>query len=570
MQDEKNIPASLLILVALVQGLLLLLLHQAMEFKFWPHSEPAWLFSFYSMVFTGPIMLLLGLTQGKLLEFGKWVLPFTLLVGVLGFYVGSQATPLIYIRYESLLFAFVLTLGIAVFKTLMYTQQFISGEPFNYSNLFRWSWRNFLTLALAMLFALCVWGVLMLWALLFKAIKINLFWDLFTEAWFYYPALALAHGFGVLMFRRLSHVIDIITRLQQALMKFLLVLLILVSILFLGGLLIAGLQPLWDSGGSYLILWMQALMLFFLNAVYQDDAAERPYHRWVHRFIYIGVALLPIYSAISLYGLMLRVDQYGWSVARCWGILIWLMLALFSLGYLWGIARYRDNWLQQLSRVNVTMGLVLLALMLLVNSPLLDFRKISVASQLQRLDSGRVKLEDFDLSYFRFHLARPGYLALQDIKEKYVESHPELVLRIDNLHRNYQDAKPDIDKKGLLAATTVVSGEVPDALTDQMLEDLRQNPWALRNIKKYYLLPMDVNDDGELEYFYVQEFHAYYEIKLYYLEDEKWMVQPYQGLYEKKEYPAFLDALKKAEYELREPKWRDIEIGGYRLRALDQ
>src|SRR5690606_7374610 len=134
MQDEKNIPASLLILVALVQGLLLLLLHQAIEFKFWPHSEPAWLFSFYSMVFTGPIMLLLGLTQGKLLEFGKWVLPFTLLVGVLGFYVGSQATPLVYVRYESLLFAFVLTLGIAVFKALMYTQQFISGEPFNYSN----------------------------------------------------------------------------------------------------------------------------------------------------------------------------------------------------------------------------------------------------------------------------------------------------------------------------------------------------------------------------------------------------------------------------------------------------
>jgi hypothetical protein len=569
MQDERNIPASLLILVALVQGLLLLLLHQAMEFKFWPHAEPAWLFSFYSMVFTGPIMLLLGLTQGKLLEFGKWVLPFTLLVGVLGFYVGSQATPLGFVSYKSLLFAFVLTLGIAVFKALMYTQQFISGESFNYSNLFRWSWRNFLTLALAMLFALCVCGVLMLWASLFKAIKINFFWDLFAEAWFYYPALALAHGFGVLMFRRLFHVIDIITRLQQALMKFLLVLVVLVSILFLGGLLIAGLQPLWDSGGSYLILWMQALMLFFLNAVYQDDAAERPYHRWIHRFIYFGMALLPIYSAISLYGLMLRVDQYGWSVARCWGILIWLVLALFSLGYLWGIARYRDNWLQQLSRVNVTMGLVLLALMLLVNSPLLDFRKISVASQLQRLDSGQVKLEDFDLNYFRYHLARPGYLALQDIKEKHAESHPELVLRIDNLYRNYRDSKPEIDKESLLAAMTVISGEVPDELAEKILEDLKQNLWALQNIKKYYLLPMNVKGDGELEYLYVQEFSTSYGIRLYYLAEDKWEVQRYNNLYEKKKHPEFLDALKRAEYELREPKWKDIEIGGYRLRTSD-
>ncbi len=568
MLDEKNIPAPLLVLIALVQGLVLLLLHQSIELKFWPYADPAWLFCFYSLAFAAPVMLLLGLTQGKLLAFGKCILPFSLLVGALGFYIGYQATPLAHIDFEGLLIVFVVTLGIAVFKALMYAQQFICGEPFSYNHLFRWSWRNFLTLALAMLFALCVWGVLMLWAGLFKAIKIDFFWDLFTEPWFYYPALAIAHGFGVIMFRRLFHVIDTITRLQQALMKFLLVLLVLVSILFLGGLVVAGLQPLWDSGGSQLILWMQALMLFFVNAVYQDDAAERPYHRWIHRFIYVGVALLPVYSAISCYGLILRVDQYGWSIARCWGILIWLLLALFSVGYVWGIARYRDNWLQQLSRVNVSMGLVVLVSMLVVNSPLLDFRKITVASQMQRLENGLLKPDDLDVYYFRNDLARPGYEALAAIKQRYAQSNPELVLRIDQLYRDRESPASDFTKANLLAAIKMTSGDIPADLAEQLFQNVNQNGWAAQRIQKYYVLPLDANSDGQLEYLYVQEFSSYSDVSLYFYAEDKWQSQPYAAVYEKHHHE-FIESIKKSDYKAVEPKWRDIDVGGYRLRRSE-
>jgi hypothetical protein len=248
---------------------------------------------------------------------------------------------------------------------------------------------------------------LILWAALFDAINIEFFNDLFKKPWFYYPAIALANGFGIIIFRNLTYIIDTITRLQQALMKFLLVILVLVSLLFIGALPFTGLEPLWKSGGSSLILWMQALMLFFLNAVYQDDPDARPYHLVLHRFIYIGIAILPIYSIISFYGLSLRVDQYGWTLARCWAFLIWFLLALFPIGYCWGIAKLRDEWLQQLSKVNVVIGLIVLALMLMVNSPLLDFRKIVVNNQLQRLETGLTQIEDFDINYFRKSLAKP-------------------------------------------------------------------------------------------------------------------------------------------------------------------
>ncbi len=352
----QQLPAKLMALISLLQGLGLLYLHQAIELHYWPHQQPQWLFAFYSLVFIWPTMLLLGLNHNNGRAIVKLTLPFALLSGLLGYYIGHQVTPIEHIRFNALLYSFVFTMTIATFKALMYSQQWASGEKVTYSALFIWSWRNFLTLSLALLFAGSFWLVLMLWGALFEAINIDFFSDLFEERWFYYPAIALANGFGIIIFRNLTRIIDTITRLQQALMKFLLAVLSLVSLLFLSALPFTGLDPLWESGGSSLILWMQALMLFFVNAVYQHDSDTWPYPLWLHRFIYIGVAVLPIYSLISCYGLSLRIDQYGWSLSRYWAFLIWFLLALFPLGYWWGIAKYRDRWTLQLGRTNLAIG----------------------------------------------------------------------------------------------------------------------------------------------------------------------------------------------------------------------
>ncbi|WP_257172683.1 DUF4153 domain-containing protein [Colwellia sp. M166] len=110
--------------------------------------------------------------------------------------------------------------------------------------------------------------------------------------------------------------------------KFLLPALTVVSLGFLATLPFTGLDTLWQTGtGSMLVMWLQALTLFFVNTVYQDASHERPYHHILHRLIFIGVAVLPIYSLISLYGNWLRIDQYGLTVDRCWAVLICVLLA---------------------------------------------------------------------------------------------------------------------------------------------------------------------------------------------------------------------------------------------------
>lgn len=566
MQENTSISEKLLVFISLMQGLMLLLLHQTIEWHVWPSQSPDWLYAFYSMAFVGPTMLLLSIEKQKEIALIKYIMPFTALVGLLGYYIGYQVVPASseYIRTDrALSFAFSVTITIAAFKALMYIQQWVGNERFNYGHLFSRSWRNFLTLGLSLLFTLCFWGILMLWAALFKAIKINFFDDLFTEHYFIYPVLSLANGLGLILFRKLSNIIDMVMRLQQALMKFLLVLLVLVSILFLGALPFSGLKPLWESGGSHLILWMQLLILFFINMVYQNNSDERPYPLWLHRFIYMGVALLPIYSVISFYGLSLRVDQYGWSLSRCWGMLTWLLLALFSVGYFWGILKRRDHWLTFMGQANVVMGLVVLVCMLLVNSPLLDFRKITVASQLNRLETKKIMPDDFDVQYFYRDLSRPGYLALQTLKTAYAESNPKLVIKINLWYSNKKRKDAVITKEELLAEIQMISGELPDLLGDAIYRDLIENQWSIQYTKQYYLLPLDLNGDTQKEYLFYKEQKTSGDLSLYYFEANQWkkaLVSRYASLDERT-----LSILKAGDIQVVKPKWQEFKIGEHQF-----
>lgn len=568
-QDTSTqLPSKLMILISLLQGLGLLYLHQAIELHYWPHGQPEWLFAFYSVMFIWPIMLLLGLDQNNGRAMVKVTSPFALVSGLLGYYVGHQVTPIEHIHFGALLFSFVLTMAIATFKALMYSQLWARGERITYSALFLWSWRNFLTLSLALLFAGSFWLLLMLWAALFKAINIDFFSDLFEQPWFYYPAIALANGFGIIIFRKLTYIIDTITRLQQALIKFLLVLLSLVSLLFLGALPFTGLEPLWESGGSSLILWMQALILFFVNAVYQDEPDNWPYSVWLHRFIYISIAILPVYSLISFYGLSLRIDQYGWSLSRFWAYLIWFLLALFAIGYLCGIAKYRDSWTHQLNRTNVAIGLVVLVVMLSVNSPLLDFRKMVVADQLQRLAENKVTVEDFDLNYFRHHLARPGYEGLQTLKAQYGETHLGLLIRINALYADSNNEQPSSTRDEFIAAITLLSDNPPEALLTTIYQQEINNHWNIQESQQYFLQAVDLDNDGDQEYLWIEKKHDHTVIKLFFQQDEQWK-SSYIGsfLKDKDNVDPFYQALLAGEIKVVPSRWNDVIIGDQRFRV---
>lgn len=566
--SDCPLPHGLMLSLALFQGLALFALSRAVAFKVWPWDEAHWLYLLYTVVLAGPLLMLLACCRGTVMRTLKLLAPFIVVAAALAAYTGWQAEPDEAIKTYTLVPAFMLTMGIACFKAAMYIQHLGHYDRLSYATLFLFSWRNFLVIGLGLLFVLVFWGILMLWAALFKSIGIGFFDWLFGKDWFLYPVLGLVNGIAIMVFRGLTSVIDTIAGVLQAAIKYLLPVLIVVSVTFLAALPFTGLEVLWNTGsGSLRILWLQALTLFFVNAVYQDETRASPYPPLLHRFVYVGVAVLPIYSAIAFYGLYQRVLQYGWTVERGWGMVIWSLLAMFAAGYLWGIVRHRDGWIQTLSRVNIAMGLVVMACMLLMNSPLLDLRKVALHSQLARLERGDIDLQALDIDYIGRHLARPGYLALQSLKTGVASTHPDIAENIERLYR--PDERRSHDAATLSQHLTVwpAGTDVPGELLQALLAE--PDVAGMRGVAQYLLLKVDLDADGVDEYVFIGKRNNWGKASLWQKSGEHWRSR---NMWVTGDWAGVdIEALAgRGEVVVSRPRWQQLQIGGLLFQVTPQ
>lgn len=558
---QKKTGKSVLLLIALLQGLALLILHESRLLNFWPGNDFAWLTGLYALTAIGPVLLLLSLSGSNTKAVVSWIAGFSLLAGLAGFYTGSQILPGTDSSHAELHFSMTFSLAVAAFIALLLIQRHTRSAENLSDKLCTLSWRNALTLAWSLLFMLAVWALLMLWAGLFRLIQVDFFHDLFTARWFYYPILSMALGFGVVMFREHVHFIDTVIGLQQSMIRFLLVLLVVIALLFLVSLPFTGLGVLWETGrGSTLILWMQAFLLLFVNAVYREQDARPVYPVWLHWLVALGVLSLPVYSVIASYGLWLRVDQYGWSLARCTGALIWLLLTVFSVAYCLLLLRYRERYLQALAPVNQALAWVVLAAMLLINSPLLDFRKISADSQLARLQSGEQKLDEADFYYFRYSLEKPGYDALMTFKASLREDQADIAMRIDRL---YSEGEFDPALKAVVSDAFFASlqqqpeAPLPEGLKAAIGDWLNIGVLRQTQFKGAFLHQMDVNGDGEDDY--VLDARAkedWRETAVFYRSGDSWQVQQYR--FQQRDESAADD---ETGVVLLKPQWPLLKIG---------
>jgi hypothetical protein len=507
--------------IALAQGLCLLFLYRSEEGGFWPSGAPLWSVPLWTLTVAVPVLLLLSLTRGNAAALLRDIGGFAAILALLALYTGWQAEPFDEFPIGRMIAIYTATLAIGSFKALMYLQQRASGEPLRYRQLFTYSWRNFLVGAFSGLFTLIFWLILLLWSRLFSVIGIDFFKDLFSEDWFFIPVSAVVFGLGISVFRQLTRVIDNITSLLHGLIKLLLPLLLAVAVIFLSALPFTGLELLWGTGtGTALLLWLLALTLFFTNAVYQDGREADPYPRVLHRAIYAALCVMPVVSMLSGYGLFLRVQQYGWTIERCWALVAWLVLSLFALGYVVGILRRRDSWTRELARVNTGMGLAVLAIMLLSNSPLLDFRKLSLASQLARVESGDIRLDEFDYWYVRNHLARPGYLAIENIKAGLGEEDAQLLAMINAPYRSAAVVPSDVDVFWKKMRYRPAPFEAPLDLRPRLERHANR---ALDN--NPVLVQADLDSDGDEEYLLLMTGeHGISFMQFYYRDASGWQI----------------------------------------------
>src|SRR5262249_45040844 len=150
-----------------------------------------------------------------------------------------------------------------------------------------------------------------------------------------------------------------------------------------------GLEPLWNTRRAASILLLSAAALVFLiNAAYQDGLPE-PTVTTAMRYsrLVASVVLIP-FVALAVYGLYLRVQQYGWTSQRITSAAGIAVLICHAIGY--GIAvATSGSALRGLQVTNLVTAYVILAVLLALFTPIADPARISVTDQVGRLESGR-------------------------------------------------------------------------------------------------------------------------------------------------------------------------------------
>ena len=397
------------------QAVLLAWLGVVLDRDLWPIDNPAVFVPLVTLVFAWPVLVLFAAEPGGFRRTAALAGACAVVAGLLGAYVGWQATPVGKFSDTNLYLIYAATQLGAGFIALAFMQQFTARSPVRYAALFKNAWRNLLVtgLSLALLGGVAI--LLALWAALFVILGIDALSETFQEPWFVLPAAGIVFGVGTMLFRRRDGLIDGIVGLVESLGRYLLPVVLLIVAVFLVTLPFVSVGALWDTGyGSRILIALGAIAVLLIGIAYRPDADLR-YPGPVQLAVTAVVVVLPVLPALAMTGILIRVNQYGWSVSRCWAFTYAVLLALFSLGYFWGVIRHLAEWTRVTAQVNVAMACVVLAVLLLQNTPVLDFRAISARSQLARVESGEIEPAQFDFQYAVRELARPGHLAAEQL-----------------------------------------------------------------------------------------------------------------------------------------------------------
>lgn len=444
-----------------------------------------------------------------------------------------------------------------------------SGLP-SYSLLFKYSWHNFFVVVLTGFYVALFWTLLLLGARLFSLVGIEMFQNIIQELWFIFPVSGTAIAYGATVVRQQLTIVTTLYRALHTIIGGLLPMLALISVCFLAVLPFTGLQPLWDTRVSaWLLLSLASLLLFFTNASIQYGDDQHWPRIW-RLLILAAIVLLPIYLLLAGQSLWLRIDQYGLTSVRMWGMLVCLILSGYSLCYAFSVALKRGRWATYLGRINTTMLGVIILVLILTNTPVLNVQKIVANNQVERLLSGKSSIWDFDLPYLMNQLGRPGKQALKALaNDPRINSVP----LSDDLTRAIEDDTPYAWPKNLPARDYITP--LPKGLQapESLYEALNERGTCANST--CYIIQAPIKQDtinfvllivnlGSIRGNVYQDVAGRWEIV-------GSVRHVFSGIslsddYYAREKADFTAALKDNDIQVVEPEWKEIQIGDTRLR----
>lgn len=284
---------------------------------------------------------------------------------------------------------------------------------FPYSEIFFQFCRNLFLLFQASLVVIVFWGLLVTAGLLFDLVGLDYIPLLIFNPITAVPLSSLTIAISISV--AIKHPgIDSLGRWLLSVLAWLLPFFSVLSALFLLCLPFSGLQILWSTGQtSTLMLLLQFGTIILANAAWLDGTKPAFTRRYVNTLAQVSIICLPVYTALSVYSVSLRIMQYGLTVDRVQAMFLVVITGIWGIGY--SLAVMLRKWPKSIGGVNITAIIILALITTAMNSPLLDPFRLASVNQLSRLQSGQISPEDFDYIYTRFNLGRYGHEVLHEL-----------------------------------------------------------------------------------------------------------------------------------------------------------
>jgi len=465
--------------IGLVQGVALYLLFDAGKGETWPFTNGP-LFSALTTVFLfAPPVAVLGLSHLRPRRVIGWTFTVAVIGAAMGWYSFTR-DPSWEGNTHSALFVLCLVafgLGTFIAHCLVIAGNIDRRFVANYATYFDVSWKYGVQIALAAAFTGALWLLLMLGTGLFDLIGLRLFGRIIEQSWFWIPVTALASTCALHVTDARSGIVRSVQALGCNLLSWLLPLMALICATFLLSLAFTGLEPLWNTRkASNILLVAAASLILLINAAYQDgprvekDGKARVIALPLRLAILVAsVGLVPL-AGLAAYGISLRVNQYGWSPDRVIAAACAAIAACHTLGYAFAAARWKAQF-RPIEATNVATAVIAIVVLIGLLTPIADPARISVASQIARLNSGKISPEGLDYTFLRFDAGRYGKEALQKLTEgdstSVVATRARNALAAQSRYGGQEQQAAAGDRKEQIKVVYPTSASLPQTFLDQ-------------------------------------------------------------------------------------------------------
>ncbi|HBB6753943.1 TPA: DUF4153 domain-containing protein [Citrobacter freundii] len=442
----------------------------------------------------------------------------------------------------------------------------VSREQARYPHFYRQLWLNALTLLIVFVANGLFWLVLLLWSEMFKLVGIPFFSTLFFDTdWFGYVAFGLITALAVVLARTQSRLVTAVQKLLTFIATGLLPLVALLALMFILTLPFTGLEAISQRVSAAGLMSTLTLLLLLLMAIVREPQKEAlPYPGALRYLIKCSLIVAPIYMLIAGWSLWVRIQQYGWTPERLYGVLVVVVLLVWSFGYLASILRRGRNPLELQGPVILGVSLLALGLLVLLSSPVIDAWRISVNSHMGLYHSGKIKPDQVSL-YMLDHSGKPGRAALEALQKDVAFNQDSKRRRdLNSLLQGSRDPVKELTATQLVSKVVIAPGsEKPDDAfwTFVKAQGYRITSCAEQNA--CVLVSQDLNADGHPE----QVLYAFGdgESLVFGMQKNKWDLLAVARLPEGFNKDKLLQSVANQQLGSAPRIWRDITIDGKRL-----